>query len=78
MGSRDFGRGNGLCGGFERSIEGKCGRCTECKSDGSCSIRALVGMAEPEVIKIYQFPAKRTLFLASLYDFQASHDYKSR
>jgi hypothetical protein len=52
MGSRCFGGGNGRRGEFERSIEGKRGRCTKCKGDGSYLIPVLVRVTELGVIKI--------------------------
>jgi hypothetical protein len=41
-----------VCGGFERNIEGKRGRCTKCKGDGDYLIHASVRMIEPGIIKI--------------------------
>lgn len=78
MGSRRFNSGNGRRGELERSIEGKRGRCTKCKGDGNYLRIALVRVTELGGLFKYQFPAKRTLFLASLYGFLVNHDYRSK
>ena len=77
MRSRCFGGGDGRRGEFERRIEGKRGRCTKCKGDGNYLRTALVRVTELGGLFKYQFPAKRTLFLASLCGFLVNHDYRN-